>query len=78
MGEIESYARRGWLRCQFQHVVHISHRDAATKEKVLVRVAAYHENLKALTSTYADVLYRFDGNRDKKAIFQDLEKVIDA
>jgi len=56
----------------------VTQRSDDTEEKVLVRVAAYHENLKALTSTYADVLYRFDGNRDKKAIFQDLEKVIDA
>jgi adenylate kinase family enzyme len=44
--------------------------------QVKVRVAAYHQNLKALTDTYKNVLVRIDGDRNPDVIYQDVSKAI--
>jgi adenylate kinase family enzyme len=43
---------------------------------VKVRVAAYHQNLKALTETYKTVLVRVDGNRNPNDVYTDVSKAI--
>jgi hypothetical protein len=44
--------------------------------QVKVRVAAYHQNLKALTDTYKNVLVRINGDRKPDVIYQDVSKAI--
>jgi adenylate kinase family enzyme len=39
-------------------------------------VAAYHQNLKALTDTYKNVLVRINGDRQPDVIYQDVSKAI--
>lgn len=44
--------------------------------QVKVRVAAYHQNLKALTDTYKNVLVRINGDRKPDDIYKDVSKAI--
>ena len=44
--------------------------------QVKVRVAAYHQNLKALTDTYKSVLVRINGDRKPDDIYKDVSKSI--
>jgi adenylate kinase family enzyme len=41
-----------------------------------VRVAAYHQNLKALTETYKSVLVRVDGDRKPDDVYKDVANAI--
>ena len=56
---------------------HISpHLSLTLSFQVKVRVAAYHQNLKALTDTYKNVLVRINGDRQPDVIYQDVSKAI--
>jgi adenylate kinase family enzyme len=44
--------------------------------QVKVRVAAYHQNLKALTDTYKSVLVRVNGDRKADDVYKDVSKAI--
>ncbi len=54
----------------------LQQRSDDTEEKVKTRLAAYHANLQAILGFYNNVLVRVDGNRDKNAVFKDVEKAI--
>jgi hypothetical protein len=44
--------------------------------QVKVRIAAYHDNLTALTEAYKSVLVRVDGGREPAIIYDDVSKAI--
>jgi adenylate kinase family enzyme len=44
--------------------------------QVKLRIAAYHENLTALTEAYKSVLIRIDGDRKPSDIYDDISSAI--
>eukprot|EP01006_Ploeotia_vitrea_P046339 TRINITY_DN67017_c6_g2_i1.p2 TRINITY_DN67017_c6_g2~~TRINITY_DN67017_c6_g2_i1.p2 ORF type:complete len:227 (-),score=133.93 TRINITY_DN67017_c6_g2_i1:29-688(-) len=56
----------------------LTQRSDDTEEAIKVRIAAFKRNCDAILGCYTDILTKLDGNRDKKEVFADVCKAIDA
>ncbi|XP_031479204.1 adenylate kinase 5, chloroplastic isoform X2 [Nymphaea colorata] len=46
------------------------------EEKVKARIESYNENVEAVTSVYADLLIKVDGNRPKELVFESIDSLL--
>mmetsp|Transcript_82837 Transcript_82837/g.96835 ORF Transcript_82837/g.96835 Transcript_82837/m.96835 type:complete len:261 (-) Transcript_82837:395-1177(-) len=54
----------------------LEQRKDDTREAMVSRLATYHKNCEDILSFYTHVLFKTDGNRDKKAVGADVAKAI--
>ena len=58
-------------------VERLVHRSDDTEEKCRNRLGVYHDNVNAVRDSYTAFLRNIDGNRDKHAVFADIETILD-
>jgi len=55
----------------------LTQRSDDTKEKIVVRIKQYNDNIAAIIDNYREVLHRVEGNKQPKFVFTDITKGID-
>lgn len=51
----------------------LQQRSDDTEEKVLVRLEAFHKNLDSVLDFYKEKMFKVDGNRDPKIIWEEIK-----